>query len=279
MTRTDSRSFLYVPAIKAALFDKAVRGDTDAVIIDLEDAVPLSQKASAREAVGEWLKTREPTDTEIWVRVTPEFLAEDLDAAAQSGVAGIMIAKCSTATLARADALLTELESTRKLDTLAVIGLLETADALRSIAAMAEYARVRTFGIGEVDLLADLRIARTPKTEAVIDTIRMQVVIGCAAASLAAPVAPTSTNFRDLDGFVITTQHFVDMGFRARTALHPSQVPIINAALTPSDETIASARRLVELYELSDGGPTVDDHGRFVDEAVMRGAREVLARA
>lgn len=279
MTRTDSRSFLYVPAIKPALFDKAVRGDTDAVIIDLEDAVPLSQKANAREAVKEWLKTREPTDTEIWVRVTPEFLAEDLDAAARSGVAGIMIAKCSTVTLARADALLTELESTRKLDTLAVIGLLETADALRSIAAMAGYARVRTFGIGEVDLLADLRIARTPETEAVIDTIRMQVVIGCAAASLAAPVAPTSTDFRDLDGFVTTTQHFVDMGFRARTALHPSQVPIINAALTPSDETIASARRLVELYELSDGGPTVDDQGRFVDEAVMRGAREVLARA
>ncbi|MCZ4080117.1 CoA ester lyase [Rhodococcus sp. H36-A4] len=279
MTRTDPRSFLYVPAIKPALFDKAVRGDTDAVIIDLEDAVPLSQKASAREAVSEWLKTRECTDTEIWVRITPEFLAEDLDAAVQSGVAGIMIAKCSTATLARADVLLTELESTRTLDTLAVIGLLETADALRSIAAMAECARVRTFGIGEVDLLANLRIARTPDTEAVIDTIRMQVVIGCAAASLAAPVAPTSTDFRDLDGFVTTTQHFVDMGFRARTALHPSQVSIINAALTPSDETIASARRLVELYELSDGGPTVDDHGRFVDEAVMRGAREVLARA
>ncbi|ORI27642.1 CoA ester lyase [Rhodococcus sp. 1168] len=279
MTRTDSRSFLYVPAVKPALFDKAARGDTDAVIIDLEDAVPLSQKASAREAVSEWLKSREPTDTEIWVRVTPEFLAEDLDAAAQCGVAGIMIAKCSTTTLARADELLTELESTRKLDTLAVIGLLETADALRSIAAMADYSRVRTFGIGEVDLLADLRIARTPETEAVIDTIRMQVVIGCAAASLTAPVAPTSTDFRDLDGFVITTQHFVDMGFRARTALHPSQVPIINAALTPSDETIASARRLVELYELSDGGPTVDDHGRFVDEAVVRGAREVLARA
>lgn len=125
MTRKDSRSLLYVPAIKPALFDKAVRGETDAVIIDLEDAVPVSQKASARVAVGEWLKTREPTNTEIWVRVAPEFLAEDLDAAAQSGVAGIMIAKCSTATLARADALLTELESTRTLDTLAVIGLLE----------------------------------------------------------------------------------------------------------------------------------------------------------
>ncbi|SNT50932.1 HpcH/HpaI aldolase/citrate lyase family protein [Rhodococcoides kyotonense] len=273
------RSFLYVPAVKPALFDKAVAGDADAIIIDLEDAVPLSQKDRARRDVGRWLDLRTPTDTEVWVRVTPEFLADDLDVAARLGVNGIMIAKCSVEILAQADLSLRELESARELPSVGVIGLIETARSLRSIAGMAEYERVRTFGIGEVDLLADLRITRTPGTAAVIDALRLQVVIDCAAAGTAAPVAPTSTDFRDLEGFVATTARFVDMGFRGRTALHPSQIPIINDALTPTREDVTHALRLLELYELAEGGPTVDDSGRFVDEAVVRGAREILARA
>lgn len=284
MTRA-ARSFLYVPAVKPALFDKASAGGSDAdagadaVIIDLEDAVPLAQKDSARRDVAAWLDSRTRNDTEIWVRVTPEFLADDLDAAARAGVDGIMLAKCSVESLAHADSLLSEFEADRGLASIELIGLIETAHALRSLPAMATSARLRTFGIGEVDLLADLRITRNTDTAAVIDALRMDVVVGCAAAGLAAPIAPTSTDFRDLDGFVTTTRRFVDMGFRGRTALHPSQVPIINAALTPSDDDVARAARLLALYDLAAGGPTVDDNGRFVDEAVVRGAREILARS
>ncbi|MGU3432433.1 HpcH/HpaI aldolase/citrate lyase family protein [Actinomycetes bacterium M1A6_2h] len=274
-----SRSFLYVPAMKPSLFDKAVAGEADAVIIDLEDAVPLPDKESARNDVAHWLQHRERSDTEVWVRVTPEFLDQDLAAATFPGVRGIMIAKCSVDALDRADVILTGLESAHGCAPLAVIGLIETAHALRSVAAMATRRRVLTFGIGEVDLLADLRIARVPDTAAVIDSIRMDVVIACAAASLDAPIAPTSTDFRDLDGFVTSTEHFVNMGFRGRTALHPSQVPIINVALTPSAGELERAQRLLDLYALADGGPTVDDRGHFVDEAVVRGAREILARA
>lgn len=279
MSNSASRSFLYVPANKPDLFDKADAGDTDALIIDLEDAVPLSQKATARHDVIRWLDSRRPSGTEIWVRVTPEFLDDDLDAAARAGVTGIMIAKCSADAVRRADTMLTDLEAARGFDRIEMIGLIETAHALRSLPIMAECNRIRTFGIGEVDLLADLRIARTPGNAAVIDSLRTEVVIGCAAAGVGAPIAPTSTDFRDLTGFVTTTARFVDMGFRGRTALHPKQVPIINAALTPSDDDVAGARRLLELYELADGGPTVDDQGHFVDEAVVRGAREILARA
>lgn len=274
-----ARSFLYVPAIKPALFDKAVGGDADAVIIDLEDAVPLSQKASARRDVTSWLNARERTDTEVWVRVTPELLDDDLDAAARAGVDGIMLAKCSVDALARTHDMLDLYESERALGGIEVIGLIETARSFRSIAEMAASPRLRTLGIGEVDLLADLRITRAPDTAGVIDALRMDIVVECAAAGLAAPIAPTSTDFRDLDGFVLTTRRFVDMGFRGRTALHPSQVPIINAALTPTEDDIARAQRLLALYDLADGGPTVDDNGRFVDEAVVRGAREILARS
>lgn len=275
MTPTSARSFLYVPANKPELFDKAVNGDTDAVIIDLEDAVPLPDKDRARNEVAQWLESRSSTDTQIWIRVTPEFMTQDLEAVAGTAVTGIMVAKCSTDSLTRADRFL----EMRNLPDVELIGLIETAHSLRALPEMARCNRVRTFGIGEVDLLADLRITRSESTESMIDAIRLSVVIDCAAAGLAAPIAPTSTDFRDLDGFVATTARFVQMGFRGRTALHPSQVPIINAALTPSADDVAEARRLVELYDVAKGGPTVDDSGRFVDEAVVRGAREILARA
>jgi citrate lyase subunit beta/citryl-CoA lyase len=278
MIRPVPRSLLYVPAVRPELFDKAASGDSDAIILDLEDSVPLSQKDAARDNVRRWLEARRPTDTEVWIRVTPEFLAQDLETVVVPGVDGIMIAKCSVDSLDHADAILCELESRRRASPLALIGLIETAYALRSIAAMSARKRLLTFGIGEVDLLADLRVARVPGTLAVIDTIRLDVVIGCAAAGLAAPIAPTSTNFRDLDGFIASTEQFVNLGFRGRTALHPSQVPIINAALTPSADDVVRAQRLLDLYALTDGGPTVDDRGHFVDEAVVREAREVLAR-
>ncbi|OZC63232.1 hypothetical protein CH276_12760 [Rhodococcus sp. 06-470-2] len=275
MIPTSARSFLYVPANKPQLFDKAVRGETDAVIIDLEDAVPLPDKDRARNEVAQWLASRSSTDTQIWIRVTPEFMTQDLEAVAGTAVTGIMVAKCSTESLTRADRFL----DMRNLPDIELIGLIETAHSLRAVPEMARCNRVRTFGVGEVDLLADLRITRSEHTESMIDAIRLNVVIDCAAAGLAAPIAPTSTDFRDLDGFVTTTARFVQMGFRGRTALHPSQVPIINAALTPSTDDVAAARRLVELYDVAQGGPTVDDNGRFVDEAVVRGAREILARA
>lgn len=273
------RSFLYVPAVKPALFGKAVAGEADAVIVDLEDTVPPSRKSAARVDVRRWLDTVASTGTEIWIRSAPEFLAEDLVSVACPRLTGVVVAKSSVETLARADELLSGLERTRALGRVELIGLIESARGLRALPEMATCNRVRTFGIGEVDLLADLRVKRSPEAATIIDTLRIDVVVGCAAAGVGAPVAPTSTDFRDLDAFEQSTAHLVRMGFRARTALHPKQVPIINAALSPSEDDVVRARRLLELYDLAKGEATVDDDGRFVDEAVIRGAREILARA
>lgn len=270
----DARSFLYVPAVKPALFDKAASGPADAIILDLEDAVPLQHKETARRDVAAWLDDRAGGTAQVWVRVSPDFLGADLDVAVHPSVTGIVVAKCSQDGLER-----TADEISDRGTTTLVVGLIETAAALRNLDRLAAVPRVATFGIGEVDLLADLRIARSPGTQHVVDALRLDVVIGCAAAGLAAPIAPTSTNFRDLDEFARTTAAFVELGFRARTAVHPGQVPVINDALTPSDDQLEVARRLVDLFDRAAGGPTVDDDGRFVDEAVVRGARELLARA
>jgi len=275
------RSFLYVPAVRPDLFDKAHQGGADAIVLDLEDAVPLHAKAEARLAVSRWLaEVRGRPGAQVWVRVDPTFLVEDLDAAIHPAVSGLFAAKATADALQRLHALAGPLEETRGVsESVGIVALVETAATLLRLADVAGQRRLRTFGIGEVDLLADLRMRRTPGTQAAVDALRLDVVRQAAAAGLEAPVAPTSTDFRDLESFAATTRHLVDLGFRSRTAVHPAQVEVINRMLAPDPEELERARRLVALDEAAGGGITVDDRGRLVDAAVLREARETLSRA
>ena len=88
------RSFLYVPATRPDLFDKAARSGADAVILDLEDATPLLQRSEARSEVAAWLHSPDGISTgksgsaQVWIRVDPQTAIEDLDAIAGAGLAG-----------------------------------------------------------------------------------------------------------------------------------------------------------------------------------------------
>ncbi|MCM3515072.1 aldolase/citrate lyase family protein [Nocardioides sp. P86] len=331
------RSFLYVPGNRPDLFDKAAGGQADAVVLDLEDAVPLPAKAEAREAVRRWLDARDSTlGAQAWVRVDPAALTADLDAVLHPHLDGLFLA---TATPTALDALTTHpawqdesrwLRSERqrasrnhdpsgqpvveerapasdrpvveerapasvsKPPTPAVIeerapasvskppsvvALIESAQGLQTLQQMSTHPALTAFGIGEVDLLGDLRVTRTHRTEAVILALRTQVVVASAAAGLEAPVAPTSTDFRDLDAFGESTRLALDLGFRSRTAIHPAQVPVIHDALAPTADEVAAAQDVVGRYEASGSSVALDSAGRLIDGAVVRGARETLARA
>ncbi len=279
---TLARSFLYVPADQPALFDKAVRGAADAIILDLEDAVPLPAKDRARSALSTWLSaSAESPSAEVWVRIDPENASADLEAAVQPRLSGVLVAKCTAETVRHVADQLSARERRLGLATgrLRMIGLIESAAALRDLTTITRSPRLTTLAVGEVDLLADLRIERRPDTAQVIDGLRTDIVVACAAAGLTAPVAPTSTDYRDLDAFRATTRALSGIGFRSRTAIHPAQVPVIHEVLTPSPEAQERARAVVDRFEQADGGVTTDDRGRLIDAAVVRGAREILARA
>jgi citrate lyase subunit beta/citryl-CoA lyase len=103
-------------------------------------------------------------------------------------------------------------------------------------------------------------------------------VVASAAAGLLPPVGPVHTEVRDLSALERTTELLLRQGFRARTAITPTQVATINAVFTPSPEEVERARATVALLSGSTG-VAVDADGRMVDEAVVRSAREVLARS
>lgn len=285
------RSFLYVPGHKPDLFAKASAGPADAIVLDLEDAVPVPLKEEARSHVSRWLGAEESADRRTsrhplgrrvreWVRIAADSVEDDLDAVVGRSLDGVFLAKSTASALEEVSAVLDRLERLRGVPAgaVGVVGLVESAEGFLQLETMSRMPRLVTFGIGEADLLGDLRMSRTARSASAIDGLRSQVVLHCAAAGRQAPVAPTSTAFRDLDGFRETTRAMLDLGFRSRTAIHPAQVSVIHDVFTPGPEQVEAAQDVMARFLAARGGVTIDAAGRLIDAAVVREARETLSR-
>jgi citrate lyase subunit beta / citryl-CoA lyase len=282
-------SFLYAPGDRPERIVKAATSGASAVICDLEDAVAPSAKDQARRNVGELTATWPSSDehgAEIWVRINSGERGLDDIAAVISipggATSGIVVPKASVAWLAQVDAALHEAEfaSGRTPGSTPVNAIIETAAAVFDARAIAQCSRVRQLAIGEADLGAELGVDLTPGSEHEFLTARSLVVLASAAAGLVAPVGPVARDFRDLDGFRASTVMLRRLGFGARSAIHPAQVPIMNEVFTPTEEQWARAHRLVELYDRANAnglGAVTDDDGTMVDEAVVRRARLLVA--
>jgi citrate lyase subunit beta/citryl-CoA lyase len=264
------RTYLYVPGDKPEMLAKSLDRGADAVIADLEDAVPAPAKAEAREVVASFVTENRDRDVEIWVRINgiPDLLEEDLAAIADlPGLAGVVVAKADSPELLAMVP-----------PHLNIQPLIESARAVLALGEIASVPGVQRLQIGEADLSADLG-ASFGHADEVMGPVRMQVVVASAAAGLMAPVAPVTTNFRDLEAFERSTLQLRRQGYGARAVIHPAQVEVANRVFTPSDKEVAAARRLLETAAAGDTGVFLDENGRMVDEAVLRSARRLTALA
>ncbi|GHJ47971.1 CoA ester lyase [Catellatospora sp. TT07R-123] len=277
------RSYLYVPGDNPGKLAKALSTGADALIVDLEDAVPPAGKDAARVAVAGFLAERTGVgEPRLWVRVNPGA-AGHTDAAAVVGphLAGVCVAKAASADeLAALDRLLTALEAERGLAPggVRVVPLLESAAAVLDAPALARAPRVARLQLGEADLAADLGVTPGPDGRELL-WVRSQAVLASAAAGIAPPVAPVSTDFRDLDALRESTLALKRLGFRGRACIHPAQLPVVHEVFTPTEAELDAARDVVARHDqaLRDGtGVCLDARGRLVDEAVVRSARRLL---
>ncbi|MGC8463056.1 MAG: HpcH/HpaI aldolase/citrate lyase family protein [Acidimicrobiales bacterium] len=274
------RSFLYVPGDRPDRLAGAAGRGADALIADLEDAVPVDRKQLAKEAVRDWLAGPRPVE-QLWVRVNGETVAEDVAAVVVTpGLTGVVVPKAEPSRLLEADAALARQEHELGCPegTFALFALVETARGLLDVTDVARSARVRHVGMGEADLAGELRLRPGPGREE-LRPLRLQLVVACAAAGIGAPTGPTSTDVRDVDGLRRSTEELYRLGFRSRTAIHPDQLAVVNDTFTPTAAEVSEARAVLERFESSAGGVFVDERGRLVDAAVVRSAREVLDRA
>ncbi|WP_181309656.1 HpcH/HpaI aldolase/citrate lyase family protein [Nocardioides campestrisoli] len=270
-----SRSALYVPGDSPEKLRSALGRGADELIVDLEDAVAPGRKALARDLVATWLDGLPPTDVEVWVRVNagPPALDDIRAVAAAAGLAGVTLAKVeSPEQVVAAAALLEELGSPAR-----IVPLLESAAGVLRAAEIAAAPRVHRLQVGEADLRADLGVTLGPDERELL-WVRSQVVLVSAAAGIAPPIAPVSTDFRDLDALRASTEALARLGFMGRACIHPAQVATVNDVFTPTAEAVAEAESLLAALSAAGSGVALDARGRMIDEAVARHARLVLAR-
>lgn len=280
------RSYLYVPGNAPDRLAKALDRGADALIVDLEDAVPPGGKEQARTDVAAWVRDTAPTArSEIWVRVNPgERGLADAAAVVAPGLRGVVAAKAGSSEDLRAlDAVLHHAESSTGCEpgAVAVVPLVETAPAVLDLAGLAHGPRVRRLQLGEADLAADLGISPGPDQLELL-YVRSSLVLVSAACGLDPPVAPVSTDFRDLDRLRRSTEALARLGFVGRACIHPAQVAVVNEVFIPDPAELDRARRLIADFEVAvaaGSGVLLDDRGRMVDEAVVRQARRLVALA
>jgi citrate lyase subunit beta/citryl-CoA lyase len=163
----------------------------------------------------------------------------------------------------------------------AIVPLIETAAGLEAVGVIARSPRVSHLALGEADLRAELAVDPSDD-EREWQPIRSRLVVASAAAGIGPPAGSAATDFTDLDRLRRSSETYRRLGFAARSAIHPAQIPVINEVFTPSPSVIERARRLVSLYEdvtQAGHGVAVDDHGMMIDEAVIRSARRTLELA
>jgi citrate lyase subunit beta/citryl-CoA lyase len=277
---------LFTPGNRSDLIEKAIRSGTDAVIVDLEDAVPLDSKVAAREA----LAGLPESDVPLYVRVNgaeTEFLWGDVVAAGQAGIAGIVIPKAEDADLMRrVSGALTALEVAggRGPGGIEIVPLIESAKGVRDVDELLSCDdRVTSvlFGSGEQgDLVADLGCEWTPEGTGLLYA-RSAVLLAARAAGIAQPMDAVFMDFRDNDALRTECELAKRVGYVGKVAIHPGQLAVIHEVFTPTAEEVAYQRRIVEAFEaaVASGSASISVDGKMVDYAVARVARGILERA
>lgn len=268
-----TRSWLYVPGYRLDRVPKAVHAGADAVVVDLEDAVPPDAKVAARAGIAAAVDAAGEDGPPVWVRINDPagpWGEADLRTVAGSGIAGIRVPRChdpvSVARVADRTGLPLQLV------------VESAAGLLRAPELAAAHPLVAGIGLGEADLSADLRLV----DDAGLDWARGWIVAAARAAGLPSPVQSVWTAVGDLDGLRTSSERGRALGFVGRSVVHPRQIPVVHDVYTPSADDVARAARIVRVAEAARARGEVavlDDDGRFVDPAVVEQARVVLDRA
>ena len=264
------RSWLYVSGAREKNFRKALESPADAIVFDLEDSVSVSAKLRAREAASEFLA--EFATEQIAVRINPprtDFGQADLASVVGLKLGAIRIPKVESA----ADIALVEdsLPSGSKFELQPII---ESAVGFANLGEILDTSRVNRVCLGEGDLSADLGMDRRW-----FDWIRLDVVLRSRVKGAWPPIQGVFSDLSDEAGLRASCETGLSQGFFGRSVIHPSQISVVNAVYTPSEEALTEARAVIDAVETnSRSGATtaVLADGRFVDSAAVRAAQRVL---
>lgn len=278
------RSLLYVPAHNEKMVAGAARRGAQALILDLEDAVPAAAKDRARERLADSVATVGTAGAQVFARSNARWsLAwRDLEATIAAGATGLMLPKVdSPAVVEVLGAYLVELEERFERKPLALLLTIESARGLEAVgeiaAALADLraARDRLTALvpGNEDLSLSLSIEPTPE----LMTAPLWPLLVAARAHGHALIGSigSGAGYRDLEAYRRRIEVSRSYGFEGTTCIHPSQVQVVNEVYRPSGPDLAWARKVVAAFE-EHGGEAVGVDGQMIDQPVYRRAKRLV---
>lgn len=270
------RCVLFVPAVRPDRFGKAVATGSDAVCLDLEDGVSFAQKDEARDKAIALLADLPACRAEVILRINEsdsDLGQRDLAAVVAAGVRphSLMVPKVSGPEVLR----VLERRLAPSLDGLPLIVQIETAAGLAAVESIAiATPNVAVLFFGAVDLSAELGCVI--EWDALLYA-RSRVVAAAALARIDAMDTPFM-DVADASQLEDEAHAAARLGFTGKAAIHPTQVPIIQSAFSPSQDAVAWATRIVAAYEANDGGVLLVD-GKLVERPVITSAQRILTVA
>ncbi|WP_297746616.1 CoA ester lyase [Hydrogenophaga sp.] len=269
------RSFIFAPGNRPDMFPKALACGTDIVCVDLEDAIAPKDKAHAREQAFTHLVTVQgPARVERIIRLNCLRTIEgmmDVQALLQApmDIPAVMLPKVKGPEEVRnLSVLLDEYKLTTRLHV-----IIETNEALEAACEIGRSSdRIEALFFGGVDMAADLRCKSTWMA---LQYARSRIVHAAAMSGLDAIDVPY-LDLENREGMLREAALSAELGFTGKGAIHPKQIPDINAAFTPDDETVEHARQVIEAFSQCDGGLLVYK-GKLIEKPVLRSFARMLA--
>ena len=268
------RTLLFIPGNNPGMLQSSDILGSDGIIIDLEDAVALSEKDAARILVREYLLTIE-TKTDVFIRINPldsPYFYNDLEAIRDLEITGIVLPKAGIESMTKLEEYLNE--NDLNLD---VIPLVETAIGLETAFNIVQISdRIIGLFLGAEDLTLDLGAKRTKESKE-IDYARSRIIAASKAFGIQAFDTPF-TDTDDIEGLKIDTKKAKDLGMTGKTVISPRHVDIINKMFSPTEAEVEYALRVVEGVKAANekglGAFSLD--GKMVDAPIIKRALNLL---
>ena len=281
------RSMLFVPGNRPDRINKALDTKADVVIIDLEDAVPPSEKADSRQTVRK--KLNELPDRPVFVRINgmeTEFFSKDLEAVVTHALSGLMLPKVESGyQVEQIHSQLLKLEKTTGIEPgkIPIVPLIETALGVRNVYLIAsdqnKHGCLLTLSFGAADFTMDMGINMTDSGKE-LDYPRARIAIACRAAGLRPPIdTPYMINIKDTASITTDAERARRLGFQGKLCVHPVQVDICNKVFSPTEEEVIFAKKVIEAFQSaeSEGIGVIQINGKLIDLPILERARQIVS--
>lgn len=279
------RTMMFVPGANAAMLRDAPLYGADSVMFDLEDAVSLNEKDSARTLVHFALKTFDYSAIETVVRINglDTVGALDIEAMVLAGVNVIRLPKTETAQdIIDVAAVITQVEEENDLPvgTTKMMAAIESAEGVlnaRDIATASD--RLIGIALGAEDYVTNMKTRRYPDGQELLFA-RSMILHAARAAGIAA-IDTVFSDINDTDGFIAETTRIKQLGFDGKSVINPRQIPLVNGIYAPSKTEIQQAKEVIWAIREAEskGSGVISLNGKMVDKPIVERAERVIALA